>query len=695
MAIGGAWSANQFIYKPALGASGALEKNTFDSGMDRIDARLGKEIWVGDPNYGSTLQEALTAIGSTAGTLRVPAGTHPISANLAIPINVTLRVERGGILALATGVTLTINGGFEAGLYQVFAWTGTGKVVFGAGAAKEFYPQWWGAKGDGSQDDVTYIQAAINSLTNGGTVYFTRGNYQVSGAGLTIPYSNITLKGEGAKQSKIYTPSPSAAVPHLIRAQELNNIHVVDLYFYGSATSRSWSYGFGLSFEKCFYSSVRYCTFEKFAGTAIAISRLGSDAEAWSGHCLIEGNIVKDCYSEGISGIDMRYERIINNHVENTGTDSDNSAIGLEGIRYCTISGNTVYNCLGRGIALANAGGVKRSYSVVDSNIIDAVAYNGVYLAGTYDVVVSNNHISHCGAEGIFIKMPTAEGSTHTRCTITGNILYANNTTGISCLEWANVISNNILVNNNLGGHVGDGYSGIYLGALGGQNLVTDNYIYNTNLNEDAEANGLQRNGIYVAAGANGNILSNNFAKLAPITGRTVYDAGTDTRVLGTAFAAYGGGYRTASYDLAAINTWYNLPLTGGSLPLYQVAHDSGGANPERIAVKIKGDYQVTYSTTWLRGVGAHHAVARVVKNGTTEVPGSFMEGSQTSGDPNETHTYTKSTIVSLAADDYVTLQVGVNVAGTLINRYDDANLPDPNTGVLATLSVQLLRETY
>jgi len=63
-AVAGTWTPNNFIYKPSLGARGEGEKKTFDTGLDRIDARLGKEIWVGDPGSGTTLQDAVTAIGS-------------------------------------------------------------------------------------------------------------------------------------------------------------------------------------------------------------------------------------------------------------------------------------------------------------------------------------------------------------------------------------------------------------------------------------------------------------------------------------------------------------------------------------------------------------------------------------------------------------------------------------------------------
>lgn len=49
-----------------------------------------------------------------------------------------------------------------------------------------------GAKGDGVTDDTTNIQSVLDSLTNGGTIYFPDGNYIKSGV-LTIKYPNINI----------------------------------------------------------------------------------------------------------------------------------------------------------------------------------------------------------------------------------------------------------------------------------------------------------------------------------------------------------------------------------------------------------------------------------------------------------------------------------------------------------------------
>jgi hypothetical protein len=189
----GTLTTNEFIYKPALGARGAAEKNAFDTGMDRVDARLAKEIWVGDPKYGSTLQSALTAIGSNPVMLRVPPGTHNISSDLTVPANVNLRVERGATLAIATTKTLTINGPLEAGPYQIFSCPDWGQVAFGTASVPHVLPQWWGARGNGVNDDATAINAALAAYTN---VFLSPGTYKI-GSTLEIGKVGQTLQGAG------------------------------------------------------------------------------------------------------------------------------------------------------------------------------------------------------------------------------------------------------------------------------------------------------------------------------------------------------------------------------------------------------------------------------------------------------------------------------------------------------------------
>jgi hypothetical protein len=128
----------------------------------------------------STIEAALTAIGTTnKATMLLRPGTWAVTANLTIPANVTLKIPAGAVLSVATGKTLTINGSFEAGLYQVFDCVGTGAVVFGSGVYK-VYPQWWGATGAGTDDTVAIQAASDCAQSSNGVLYFPRGSYMIS-----------------------------------------------------------------------------------------------------------------------------------------------------------------------------------------------------------------------------------------------------------------------------------------------------------------------------------------------------------------------------------------------------------------------------------------------------------------------------------------------------------------------------------
>ena len=229
---GGTWTSNQFVYKPSLGARGSNEKNLFDAGMDRIDTRLSKEIWVGDPAYGETLPAAVAAIGGTKQViLRIPPGTQNFAADFSIPANITIKPERGTIFSIATGATLTINGQIEAGPYQIFSWTGTGKVVIAGTIAGGLYPQWWGVQGDGVTDNQAALQACLNAPTAANKIRFPQGTYLTNAQINWTPASNgLALVGKGMTKSIIRCTQPGTTVNKIL---EILNATVSDLTFEG------------------------------------------------------------------------------------------------------------------------------------------------------------------------------------------------------------------------------------------------------------------------------------------------------------------------------------------------------------------------------------------------------------------------------------------------------------------------------
>lgn len=146
----------------------------------------------------TSLASALTAFGSTSVHASLSKAIT-LTGNATVPANVFLDIRNGGSIAL-NGFTLTINGPFNAGVYQVFS--GSGSVIFGAGQIIEAYPQWWGSKGDNATSGQdAYWQKAIDSLnaSGAGTLLIPDGTYLWTVGSRVNLKSNVNIRGQGRK----------------------------------------------------------------------------------------------------------------------------------------------------------------------------------------------------------------------------------------------------------------------------------------------------------------------------------------------------------------------------------------------------------------------------------------------------------------------------------------------------------------
>lgn len=146
--------------------------------------------YVTNPTAVVTTEAQLVAAESASSNILVAA---PITLTASRSITKSIEFLRG--CAVTTNAyTLTLSGQVKAGLYQIFA---TGANVSGL---KVGYPEWWGAARDGTTNDASAIQAAINATGSNARVELAPGTYKL-GAQLTIPitYDYFTLNGYGAK----------------------------------------------------------------------------------------------------------------------------------------------------------------------------------------------------------------------------------------------------------------------------------------------------------------------------------------------------------------------------------------------------------------------------------------------------------------------------------------------------------------
>lgn len=107
--------------------------------------------------------------GDPSITLVISSRTQ-ILANVTVPLNVTLIMERRGVIDIPSGITLTINGPFQANPFQQ-VFSGAGTTVFGTRSVQEVSANWFGAVGDGNcetyggaTNNTTALNAAVTSL---------------------------------------------------------------------------------------------------------------------------------------------------------------------------------------------------------------------------------------------------------------------------------------------------------------------------------------------------------------------------------------------------------------------------------------------------------------------------------------------------------------------------------------------------
>ncbi len=160
------------------------EADVYLSGSTKLVLKTstGASVWTMDsvttPNdyfidaaaYGSNqagIEAAITAIGANNRTLNISPGTWSITGDMIIPSNIALRMDKGAVLAIAAGKTVTINGALDAGPYQIFS--GTGTAVLGSLVYVQ-YGEWTGSSGINIITAASIQNQQYVAATAGGTV---------------------------------------------------------------------------------------------------------------------------------------------------------------------------------------------------------------------------------------------------------------------------------------------------------------------------------------------------------------------------------------------------------------------------------------------------------------------------------------------------------------------------------------------
>lgn len=255
----------------------------------------------------------------------------------------------------------------------------------------------FGAKGDGTTDDTTAIQNALNSITSGGTVRipYSSSNYIVTAA-LTLP-TGVRIESDGA------TLQMNTVSIALFTASNVNNIMVRGLKMKGMGSGTGQQ---ALNLSNCNDVKVYDCSFDSFTSAYRAVN---------GARHTIQNNFFSNSFDAAIT-TDLVDEVIcVSNKVDTVGNGGGNSPAGiyLRDGNYCRVSKCYVKDVSNiNGISTIGIQVRGNTKTIVGCEIGDCVV-TGSSLNGILVQLMQDSSIHDCYCYGI---NPVITNSTGIRC---------------------------------------------------------------------------------------------------------------------------------------------------------------------------------------------------------------------------------------------------------------------------------------
>lgn len=231
-------------------------------------AALGQGLAVRYVSNYDSLTAAVTSISTTTCTLIIDAATTA-TANTTVPSTCSVVAWKGGIITHST-YTITVNGNFEAGMFQVFSGTGTVTLTLGPYARPEWFCGISYTSYSSNTDGWDKAIVACNHIKLGPNAYYiralnkiTNNNFYLEGSGFgTVIVGSDTepifwISGDNSILENFRTYSGSTT-PAFIRLDGVVNSTIRNITFQdvGHCSIENVT-GYGLRIENCKFQSSR------------------------------------------------------------------------------------------------------------------------------------------------------------------------------------------------------------------------------------------------------------------------------------------------------------------------------------------------------------------------------------------------------------------------------------------------------
>jgi len=208
-------------------------------GYSGHDVRAYGAVGDGTTDDSTAFTNAIAA--AAGGVVIVPQAptSYKLSSNVTVPAGVTVVFQEGGLLLIDNAVVFTVNGGIQAGTYQIFS--GAGTAVLAANPTINIV--WYSASGSGDNSS-RWVDALRNAFASNGNLshyYAPAGNYEDTST-ITLDSTGFwTLSGDGMSVTRFfYRQTDDTSLVKIERdagASIVYNIIIRDMSFFGMSTA--------------------------------------------------------------------------------------------------------------------------------------------------------------------------------------------------------------------------------------------------------------------------------------------------------------------------------------------------------------------------------------------------------------------------------------------------------------------------
>jgi hypothetical protein len=319
----------------------------------------------------------------------------------------------------------------------------------------------FGAKGDGTTDDLVGLQAAV---TYGSNVYFPTGIYYITDK-ITL-HSDLTVHGDGDSSVLLVTgafPSGGSGIGHRIfHCEDISRFYIRNLKFDAGGETGFTTGQRCIWVDTCSDYSVKDCHF---------ITPGGAVAQIKSSNYTISGNTISVASTDGTDhhdGVIDQWDGCNNFIVEGntlngagigsiailtTAEDYDGAARNMY---HFSIVDNHIKSFKDGGISLLGRTGRNTNFTVSGNIVEDITLFFGINISDSEQGTITGNTVDSVASIGMRLTKQISEGGLTgiQKCTITGNVVRNANLIGYTTTSGSafyvddtqrSVISNNVV----------------------------------------------------------------------------------------------------------------------------------------------------------------------------------------------------------------------------------------------------------